>query len=232
MKIIAAITSLSLIAITACASESAWPDALRTMPLGKHGLVLNRTNCAEVLLTGFKSNSTVKALIFMPGATDELYFFRRVNVTVTNANPTLLDAVTAITNQSPLRVTERDGFLLLFSCEDVLDLDIKIQHARTAEKLRTGKPLPPLLMLDRDWTQFLEATQKRVGSRLWPYRGTRESWHFYRHTFAGWGLTPWETLQAAAYSGKTRFVVIRGRVDFWLDERVNELPKLDRFPGR
>jgi hypothetical protein len=232
MRLLQTITALILIANAARAGELSWPDALRTMPLGKNVALLNRSNCAEVLLTGFRSNAAVKALIFMPGATDELYFFRRVNVVVTNSDATLLDTIVAITNQSPLRVTVRENFLLLYSCEDVLDLDIKIQHTNTVEKLKAGKPLPHLLMLDRDWTQFLDATQKKIRPTLWPYRRTRESWHFYRHTFAGWSLTPWETLQAAAYSGKTKFTVVRNRVNFELDERVNELPKLDGFPGR
>ena len=224
--------ALLLACTTASANETSWPAALATMPLGTNINVLNRTNCAEALLARFQSNSAVKAFIFMPGATDELYFFRRVNVALTNSNPTMLDAIIALTNQSPLHVTNHGGFLLLYSCEDVLDLDIKIQHEKTAEKLKTGKPLSHLLMIDRDWTQFLAMTQKKISPTLWPFARTKESWHFYRHTFAGWNLTPWETLEAAAYSGKTKFTVVRGQVNFQLDERVNEHPKLDRFPGR
>jgi hypothetical protein len=217
---------------TAVAGETHWPAALAAMPLGTNASVLNPTNCAQVLLARFQSNSAVKALVFMPGATDELYFFRRVQVSVTNTTPTMLDAVVALTNQSPLSITNRGTFLLIYSCEDVLDLDIKIQHGKTAEKLKAGKPLPHLLMMDRDWTQFLMATQKKIGATLWPFPRTKESWHFYRHTFAGWNLTPWETLEAAAWTGKTKFTVVRGQVNFELDERVNQLPKLDRFPGR
>ena len=217
---------------SAFAGETNWPAALAAMPLGSTIRTLNQTNCAEVLLARFQSNSAVKAFIFMPGATDELYFFRRVNVALTNANPTMLDAVNALTNQYPLHIMNQGAFLLLYSCEDVLDLDIKIQHEKTAAKLRAGKSLPHLLMIDRDWTQFLGVTQKKISATLWPFPRTKESWHFYRHTFAAWNLTPWETLEAAAYSGKTKFSVVRGQVNFELDERVNQMPKLDRFPGR
>ena len=224
--------ALVLICSSAIAGETDWTKALAAMPLGTNVGVLNHTNCAEVLLNRFQSNAAVKALIFTPGATDELYFFRRVNVTLTNVNPTMLDAIVTLTNQSPLRVTNKGVFLLLYSCEDVLELDIKIQHAKTEEKIRAGKSLPHLLMIDRDWTQFLTVTQKKISPTLWPFPHTRQSWHFYRHTFAGWNLTPWETLEAAAYSGKTKFTVVRGQVNFELDVRVNELPKLDRFPGR
>lgn len=226
------ILTLVLSCSSAIASDVDWTKALAAMPLGTNVTVLNHTNCAEVLLNRFQSNAAVKALIFMPGATDELYFFRRVSVAITNSNATLLDAIVALTNQSPLRVTNSGVFLLLYSCEDVLELDIKVQHTKTEEKIRVGKSFPHLLMIDRDWTQLLAATQKKISPTLWPFPHTKQSWHFYRHTFAGWNLTPWETLEAAAYSGKTKFIVERGQVNFLLDERVNQLPKLDRFPGR
>ena len=226
------ILALMLSCSSAIAGEANWTKVLSAMPLGTNVTVLNHTNCAEVLLNRFQSNAAAKALIFMPGATDELYFFRRVNVALTNSNPTMFDAIAALTNQSPLRVTNSGVFLLLYSCEDVLELDIKIQHAKTEAKLRAGKSLLHVLMIDRDWTQFLAATQNKIGPKLWPFPHTKQSWHFYRHTFVGWNLTPWETIEAAAYSGKTKFIVERGQINFILDERVNQLPKLDRFPGR
>src|ERR1051325_10248028 len=54
-----------------------WSEALARMPLGSGPTELNRTNCVALLLGAFASNQTVKALIFMPGATDEFYMFRR-----------------------------------------------------------------------------------------------------------------------------------------------------------
>jgi len=74
--------------------------------------------------------------------------------------------------------------------------------------------------------------RKKIPAVLLPYEGTSGSWHFYRHTFAGWNLTPWETLEACALAGKTKFTVIRGGVVFEVDPRIGTLPKLDHFPGR
>ena len=221
-----------LLARMAAAAEESWPAVLSWMPLGAAGGVLNQTNCAPLMLGGFQSNATVKALIFMPGATDELFFFRRVQASLTNAAPSLLDAVIALTNQSPLRATFQPPFLLIHSDEDVLTLAVAIQHAHTVEKLKAGKPIPHLLTMDRDWNQLLTMIKKPIGATLWPYRGTRESWHFYRHTFAGWNLTPWETLEATALAGKTQFTVQRGRVVFELDPRIGALPRMEKFPGR
>ena len=220
-----------LLNLVAVAAAESWPSALGRMPLGAGVGSLNWTNCAPLLLGGFQSNATVKALIFMPGATDELFFFRRVQANLTNVNPSLFDALVALTNQSPLRVTFQPPFLLLYSEEDVLELAVTIQHPRTVEKLKAGKPIPHLLTLDRDWNQLLALIKKPISATLLPYRGTRDSWHFYRHTFAGWNLTPWETLEAAALAGKTQFTVRRGTVVFEVDRRIGTIPHLEKFPG-
>ena len=220
-----------LLARVAGAAAETWPTALSRMPIGAGVGSLNQTNCAPLLLGGFQSNATVKALIFMPGATDELFFFRRVQVALTTANPSLLDAVVALTNQSPLRVTFQPPFLLIHSAEDVLELAVTIQHPRTVAKLKAGKPIPHLLSVDRDWNQLLALIKKPIEPTLRPYRGTQDSWHFYRHTFAGWNLTPWETLEAAALAGKTQFTVRRGTVVFEVDPRLGAVPQLERFPG-
>lgn len=230
MKHCLLITAFLLTIVAGDAAET-WPSALRRMPLGAAVGSLNQTNCALLLLGGFQSNATVKALIFMPGATDELFFFRRVQANLTNANPTLFDALVALTNQSPLRVTFHPPFLLVYSEEDVLELAVTIQHPRTVDKLKAGKPIPHVLTLDRDWNQLLALIKKPISATLWPYRGTRESWHFYRHTFAGWNLTPWETLEAAALAGKTQFTVRRGTVVFEIDPRNGTIPQLEKFPG-
>jgi hypothetical protein len=231
MKLRLIVLSLGLLRGAATAEET-WVTALGRMPLIAASSDLNHTNCPQVLLGSFQSNATAKALIFMPGATDELYFFKRVHVSLTNASPSLLDAVVALTNQAPLRITFRAPFVLLYSREDVLELDFRVQHERTQQKLREGKPLPHLLAIDRDWTQLLGLMKKQIPVTLLPYERTPGSWHFYRHTFAGWNLTPWEVLEATALAGKTKFTVVRGGVEFKVDPRVGELPKLDRFPGR
>ena len=113
-----------------------------------------------------------------------------------------------------------------------MNLDITIQHERTAEKLKTGKPVPHLVVIDRDWSQSLKVMKKRIGPTLIPYEGTSDSWHFYRHTFASWNLSQWEALEACALAGKTKFTVIRNGVIFQLDERIGTVPKLESFPGR
>ena len=45
------------------------------MPLTEKVSELNRHNCVKVTLGSLQRNPAVKALIFMPGARDEFYFF-------------------------------------------------------------------------------------------------------------------------------------------------------------
>jgi hypothetical protein len=96
----AALWILAWLALAVGAKGQDWATALSKMPLVSPARELNRTNCVDLLLRSFGSNQAVRGLVFMPGATDELYFFKRVNVTLTNASPTLLDAVVALTNQT------------------------------------------------------------------------------------------------------------------------------------
>ena len=108
------------------------------MPLGTNVTQLNRTNCVGIMLGAFQSNDVVKALIFMPGATDEFYFFRRARADLTNSPASLLDAVSALTSQTLIRATFRPPLLLLHTDEDLLEPVIKIEHQPTADKIKAG----------------------------------------------------------------------------------------------
>jgi hypothetical protein len=179
-----------------------------------------------VMLGAFQSNAVVKALIFMPGATDEFYMFKRARATLTNAAPTLLDAVTALTNQTLIRVTFYPPFVLLHSDEDPLTPQFLIEHEPTAEKLRGRRFMEHALFNDRDWDFMMPVLEKQLKMDFHPWPRRMDSWHFYRHSFAGWNLTGWEALQAVSLAGKETFTVKRKRVDFAGDERVRTLPQL------
>ena len=105
------------------------------MPLGTNVTQLNRTNCVNLMLHAFQSNVVVKALIFMPGATDEFYFFRRAKAELTNASPSLLDAITALTNQTLIRATYQAPLLILHTDEDPTNVLSAIKDVKTASRL-------------------------------------------------------------------------------------------------
>jgi hypothetical protein len=218
--------------LLACAAHATdcWQDALARMPLEKDVSHLSHTNCIRAMLDAFRSNQVVKALIFMPGATDEFYMFKRAHADLTNSAPSLLDALVALTNQTVIRATFQPPLLLLHTAEDPLEPVMVIEHAPTAEKLRQARFLPYLLTNDRDW-DFLQP-KLRWGLKIdvRPWSRSQDSWHFYRHSFAAWDLNGLEALQTAALAGKSRLVVRRKQVEFEADSRIGATPKLESFP--
>lgn len=227
---LAAALSFELLANSLGAAQS-WPEALDAMPLRPPVHCLDLTNCVPLMLASFQSNQFVKALIFMPGATDEFYLFRRARAILTNASPSLLDAVEALTNQTFIRSTFQPPFLLLHTDEDPLDPAITVRDTPTVIRLKSCRFLPHLVARDADW-DWLQPSLRwtlRVDIRPWSH-SLDQSWHFYRHSFAAWNLTGWEALEAAALAGKSQFVVEHKRVTFTPDSRVRATPHLDFFP--
>jgi hypothetical protein len=166
----------------------------------------------------------------MPGATDEFYMFRRAKAELTNAAPSLLDAIVALTNQTLIRATFRPPLLLLHTDEDALEPLITTQHDSTVQRLKSRSFLRQVLYNDRDWDFIQPALKKSLKVDVKPWRLSRDSWHFYRHSFAAWNLTGWEALQAVAAAGKSRVTIRRNQLIFECDTRVRAVPKFDVFP--
>jgi hypothetical protein len=214
--------------LTARAAEP-WQTALGGMPLATNVAQLNRTNCVKLMLASFQSNDVVKALIFMPGATDEFYMFHRAKASLTNSPSTLLDAVCALTNQTLIRATFRAPLLLLHTAEDPLEPLSDIKDPETAARIREVKFPPHMVCNDRDWDFLLPILHRTYGLGFTPHVLSRKSFHFYRHSFAAWNLNGWQGLEAVALAGKTKFTVGRRSVVFEGDERVLALPTMDGY---
>lgn len=210
-------------------AEEPWQVPLRQMPLGTGPIQLSRTNAVDLMLRAFRSNSIVKALVFMPGATDEFYMFRRARANLTNGSPSLLDAVAALTNQTLIHATFRSPLLLLHTDEDLLEPIVKIEHPPTAEGFRRVRFVSHALYNDRDWDFLQPIFKKTLKVDMRPWRLSQDSWHFYRHSFAGWNLSGWEALEAAALAGQSGFTVYKNRVVFEYDKRIRTPPKFDGF---
>jgi hypothetical protein len=202
---------------------------LGRMPLGTNVTQLNHTNCVGIMLHALQSNNVVKALVFLPGATDEFYFLRRARADLTNSSASLLNAVSALTNQTFIRATFRPPLLLLHTDEDLLEAEIKIEHQATMDKLRQASAARHWFFNDRDWDFVRPAlgSSLRIGLRPWP--NSQDSWHFYRHSFAAWNLSGWEALECTALAGKTSFTVYRKKAVFVPDTRPRAAPKVDAF---
>ena len=161
-----------------------WRDALTRMPVASAPKELNRTNCVEVFLNSFQSSAVVKALVFMPGATDEFYLFRRAKAVLVSPQPTLLEAIDALTNQTFIRATFRSPYLLLHTLEDSVNPDNTIQDEDTAARLRQKIRVGHLSCNDRDWDFLQPVLKQHLKISLRPWRNSSNSWHFYRHSFS------------------------------------------------
>lgn len=207
-----------------------WQFALSRMPLDAGVTELNRTNCVKLMLGAFQSNVVVKGLIFMPGATDEFYFFRRAKAELTNASPSLLDAVTALTNQTLIRVTYQPPLLILHTDEDPLNISSVVKDEKTVTRLQQTQFVFHALYNDRDWDFLLPILKKSLHVKFSPSLHSMQSWHFYRHSFVAWNLNGWEALEAIALAGKTKFTVEKQHITFQGDERVLVVPTIDHYP--
>ena len=225
-----ALVGLLFFSINSLTAMEAWAAALGRMPLRTNVVELTRTNCVPLMLASFQSNAVAKALIFMPGATDEFYFFNRGYAVVTTSTPTLLDAVRALTNQTLLRVTFRAPFVLMHSAEDPLEPLFTIEDEPTAERLRRKGFVQHAVYNDRDWDFLLPILTFHLDTKLLPAANSYESNHFYRHSFAAWNLTGWEALEAVSMAGKTTFKVQRRKILFEGDVRFREKPPVPKFP--
>ena len=214
-----------------------WEDSLARMPMAPVR-ELNRTNCVETILQAFQKDGLVKALVFMPGATDEFYFFRRATAVVTNLSPTLLDAVAALTNQTHIRATFRPPLLLLHTEEDPTEPDIMVDIESAKQRLQHSPFLPHALYNDRDWDALQPTLRKAFKAEVYPFIGSTGSWHFYRHSFAEWNLNAWEALEAVTLAGKSKcriekqggLSLRRTAIFFEPDRRVQGVPGIQ--PGR
>ena len=224
---------ICLAAATTTLAQETWQNALGRMPLGtpQGGTTeLNQTNCVSLMLNAFQSNGVVKALIFMPGAADELYFFRRAHAALTNANPSLLDAVAALTNQTHIQAAFQPPLLLLHTTEDAPDAIVVVKNKSTEAKLRQTTVPGCALFNDSDWDAVRTSLKGKLGVGLRPFSNAPDSWHFYRHNFAACGVTEWQLLEAVALANKTSFTVHWLTVDFCADTRNGAAPKLEKFP--
>jgi hypothetical protein len=208
------------LAASAVHAQESWPAALSRMPLNPPVMELTRTNCVNVLWRSLQSNAVVKGMVLMPGATDTWYLFRPAKVELGSPNPSLFDAICALTNQTRIRATFRPPLLLLHTEVDLQAPVMEVRDPLTAENLRQASFLAHAIFNDRDWDYLRPILSRKLKVGLRPWRYSQDSWHFYRHTFVGWGLTGWETLEALALAAKTTCTIERKKVVFAVDRRL------------
>jgi hypothetical protein len=202
-----------------------WQAELAKMPLAYPVKELNEKNCADVMLPSLHWNPVVKALIFMPGATDEFYFFHRAKAVLTNEAPTLLDAVSALTNQTLIVATYRAPFLILHTTEDPIEPVGVIEDQKTADRIRAKEFKHFAIYNDRRWDEMQPMLEFQLNTRVLPPTKSHDTAHFFRTTFCCYELNGWQMCEAMAMAGKTKFTVKKKAVVFEGDLRFLARPK-------
>ena len=187
--------------------------ALRAMPVPP--VALNRSNAVDVLLGSFQSNAVVKAVVVLPGVSDDFYLIHRdapaLNLRATN----LWAAIVALTNATPMRVTWRESFVLLHAgAREVLQASMRMDDTAMAGRLREQRLSGRMLHLDAHWEVVQPALERALGRTVRPQGASTDAWHFNRHNLAGWNLTGWELLEVISLTGGTKVTVQNRGIDF------------------
>ncbi len=177
-------------------AQPSWQEEFAKMPLVETVTNIDRFNFARVMLKSFKKNDAVKGFLFMPGATDEFYFFHRAHADITNANPTLLDAVVALTNHTYLHATVVPPFLVIHTTEDPLEPIIVVKDQHTADRIRHKHFEKHALFNDDDWDAVRRILAIDLNTRVTPRKGSHDSYHFFRHSVAAYDLEGWDAIRA------------------------------------
>ena len=192
-----------LVLVLQTLGDESWKVELASMPLGENRIHFFKSEPAKIILPAFKTNPVVKAIVFMPSATDELYFNDRGSSVFTNSNATLLDAVSELTKHSGIQAIFRAPFLLLGETNDFSTALLKPEGSPLFERLREKPFTPEWLMIDKEWEQLYPTLKKYLGTRITPGVQSRDSWHFYRVSFAAHGLNALEAVELVSLATQT-----------------------------
>lgn len=205
----------------------AWENALAGMKLaaypkgiGETPLLLHETNCISLLLKSFKSNAVVKCMVVLPDTTDELYLRHNFKATRLSTAATLLETISVLTNHSNIRVQFRAPFLLLYAAHDFTTATVQVTDAKTWNEIQNVSHSESWLLEDYDWDRIQPKLQKVLNVKINPKFDSVDSYHFYRHSLAGYNLTGPELIEALALTGKTKVSINKNNVVFELDQRM------------
>src|SRR5438477_8472779 len=198
-------------------AQAAWKEALRHMPLST-ATPLNRDDYVPTLLSAFQSNQTVKALVFLPGVSDDFYLINtdapKLNIKAGN----LLAAISALTNATAVRATFRAPLLLLHLERDWLEPRLTIKDQATARRLKLKCGRPHVLWNDTHWERLQPLLQDALKIKVLPAAASPDAWHFARHNMAAWNLPDWNLLAALSLTGRTTISIERNHLSFALPD--------------
>jgi len=190
-----------------------WLETLAKTPFPTNSFRAYQTEPIDLILKSFKPTETMRGVILMPGAADQIYFFDWGQVTLPQ-NPNLLDAIRGFTNQAKLGFTFVAPFVLLHVQRDDLHDPLVAGEGGLLGPLEQKKIPGRSYYLDRPYDRFVPALRKLTAHKIFPTETEKGSWHYYRLAFVGHDLTVAEYVRAIAYGSCTLAVVEKNRILF------------------
>ncbi len=177
-------------------------SALARMPVRTNSFNAHLTVPVELIFDSFKPTETLRSVVLMPGAADQLYFFNSGRLFLPE-KPSLLDVLRALTNHAQLRYTCVPPFLLVHTKLDNLADPVIFAPGADTQRLKSVKFDGASRYLDRPYDRVLPDLEPKLGLQFLPDQTSTKSWHFYRVSLIGYDLSAPELLRAMAYSMRT-----------------------------
>jgi hypothetical protein len=187
-------------------------ESLAQTPFSKTQFQAHQTEPVQFILNAFRPTPEMRAVVLMPAASDQLYFFNWGRIELP-PNPTLLDALNALTNKAQLTYTFVAPFLLIHLQRDTTTDPLTLT-ADVPQKFHQRKKYGRVFYLDRPYDRILPDLKKITGLKSFPDQRSPASWHYYRLSFVAYNPTAAELLRAIAYGTKTSVHVEKRRVLF------------------
>jgi hypothetical protein len=188
-----------------------WPAALASIPIPAGAGELNRSNFISVVTAAFRARGPARAIVFLPGVTDDFYLVHRgepLGLRATN----VWDALAGLTNHSEVRLTFREPMVLVHLERDQREPVLTAANS-VKERWQTAR-LPEGRFVDRGWASLQPELEKGLGRRIAPKSKAEAADHVSRINLVGSGLTDWEWLEAVSLASRTRVIVSRNRALF------------------
>jgi len=212
---------------SAPASTEKWVSDLEKIPFLSGEKFLNESNSIPLIFQSFRKSGSISALAFLPGATDEFYFFKRAEAKLPPGELNLLQVCQALTNQTYIRMRFNPPSVIFHTSEDPLEPSIEVKSTEAAVKLKRHSFQKKFLYSDKDWEFTHPALRFYCNMKIVPEAKSTKANHFFRPSIVGFDLTVWETLEVFSLASKTQLVVDKKKITFSEDPRFYQHPPLD-----
>jgi hypothetical protein len=173
-----------------------WLEAIEKMPLSGGAVRVYKMAPVRAFFAALRPNDLIKGIIFLPAATDQLYFFDQGELTGVR---TLGAALRELPRKTSVKTAFKSPFILIYATGDSTNAPVLPEIPNANEVV-----LDRAEFVDRSWEQILPSLGAKLTVEIRPKADSPEAWHFYRACFAGRQLTRHEVLTALAWSTKTR----------------------------